>query len=233
MINQEVRKADNLSNKAFENSVFINCPFDVAYKKKLIAILYTIITNNLNPIIAGDKIIGDINRNEVLVDLIKKSKYGIHDLSAINKIPPRFNMPFEFGIFFGCKYYGDIKQKTKRFLIFEEKRFDLKKVITDVSGIDPIAHNNDPYKIIDTLSKWFLSCGLKRRLTKVEIVTAFYNGFMKKYSAKDLARLNTGKIIEIINNHYSYPAGIELLINKFETIDKISKLKRDYIPISP
>ena len=218
-------------NRAFENSVFINCPFDESYKRNLVAILYVIITNSLNPVIAGDKIIGDKNRNEVLVDLIKKSKYGIHDLSAINKLPPRFNMPFEFGIFFGCKYYGDKKQKTKRFIIFEERRFDLKKIVTDVSGIDPVAHNSNPHKIIEALSNWFLSCGLKRTFTKVEIINAFYNGFMKKYSTKDLATLNTGNIIEIINNHYSY-TGIELLINKFETIDKLSKLKRDYIPVS-
>ncbi len=231
MIKQKLRRVNNLSNKTFENSVFINCPFDIAYKKNMIAILYTIITNNLNPIVAGDKIIGDINRNEVLVDLIKKSKYGVHDLSAIKRLPPRYNMPFEFGIFFGCKYYGDAKQGKKRFLIFEEKRFDLKKVITDVNGIDPIAHNNDPKKIIDILSNWFSSCGLKRTFTKVEVIIAFYNGFMKKYSTKkELSLLTTGKIIEIINNHYSYK-GIELLINKFEKVDKLSELKMDFIPI--
>lgn len=228
MIKQEVRKAD----RTFENSVFINCSFDVTYKKNLIAILYTIITNNLNPVIAGDKIIGDINRNEVLVDLIKKSKYGIHDLSAVKRIPPGYNMPFEFGIFFGCKYYGEAKQGRKRFLIFEENRFDLKKVITDVSGIDPIAHNNNPYKIIDSLRNWFLSCGLKRSLTKVEVIIAFYNGFLKTYSTKkQLSALNTSKIIEIIKGHYSYEAGIELLIQKYEKLDKFSKLKKDYIPI--
>ena len=224
------RKKSKVINKTFENSVFINCPFDNLYKDKLIAIFYTVIANNLNPIIAGEEIIGDRNRNEVLVELIKKSKYGIHDLSKVNDSPPRYNMPFEFGIFFGCKFFGDLKQKGKRFIIFEEKRNDLKKVITDVNGLDPFSHENDPYKIIQALHNWLSSCHLKRLLTKPETVIAFFNGFLKKYNKNEIGALDTKQIIEIIHQHYSF-RGFEELIETFQTIKKVSDLKTKFIAI--
>jgi hypothetical protein len=41
--------------------------------------------------------------------LIEVSKYGIHDISRTELNAhnfPRFNMPFELGIFFGAKRHG-------------------------------------------------------------------------------------------------------------------------------
>jgi hypothetical protein len=48
--------------------------------------------------------------------MIRECRYGIHDLSRIelNEAQyPRFNMPFELGIFFGARYIGTGEQKKK------------------------------------------------------------------------------------------------------------------------
>lgn len=50
-----------------------------------------------------------------IYDLIRRSKYSIHDISRTELDPdhslPRFNMPLELGIFLGAKEYGGPSQR--------------------------------------------------------------------------------------------------------------------------
>jgi hypothetical protein len=104
----------------FNDSVFINCPFDDDYKPILRAIVYAIYRCGFFPQTALDEDDGTELRLLKIIRKMKGCRYGIHDLSRIelnNANFPRFNMPFELGIFFGAKYFGGNPQNGKNALI--------------------------------------------------------------------------------------------------------------------
>jgi hypothetical protein len=100
----------------YHDSVFINCPFDEAYNAMLHAIVYAVYRCGFFPKTALDEDNGTDYRLNKIIHLIKDCQYGIHDLSRIELNVtglPRFNMPFELGIFFGAKHLGGKVQKSK------------------------------------------------------------------------------------------------------------------------
>src|SRR5688572_24038428 len=92
----------------FSRSVFINCPFDNKYSRLFHAILFTVHLLGFRPRCSkeiNDK--GD-GRLKKIMGLMLTCKYGIHDISRIQRTGnmPRFNMPFELGIDMGFKRAG-------------------------------------------------------------------------------------------------------------------------------
>jgi hypothetical protein len=87
-----------MSRPTYNDSVFINCPFDDDYKPILRAILYAIYRCGFYPQTALDEDDGTELRLLKIIRKMKSCRYGIHDLSRIElniaKFP-RFNMPFE------------------------------------------------------------------------------------------------------------------------------------------
>jgi hypothetical protein len=82
-------------------SVFLNCPFDEAYKPSFEALLFTIMASGYRARCAlEDDDSGDI-RFDKLCRFIEESDRSVHDLSRVelgaNDLP-RFNMPFELGL---------------------------------------------------------------------------------------------------------------------------------------
>lgn len=141
-----------------ENNVFINCPFDNLYFPLLKPLLFTIIYLNLNPKISETADSGNTRINHI-IDLMKISKYSIHDLSRVERISkkdyPRFNMPFECGIDFGLKMSGYNSYNNKKFLILEKENYRYKSIISDISGNDIKAHKDNPEEVIKAVRDWF------------------------------------------------------------------------------
>jgi len=65
----------------FENSVFVNCPFDEDYAAILQSVLFCLVYLGMVPRIATERIDSGDVRVEKIIELIKSSKYSIHDLS--------------------------------------------------------------------------------------------------------------------------------------------------------
>jgi hypothetical protein len=90
--------------------VFINCPFDEEYAPILRAIVFCIYRCGFIPTTALNEDNALDNRLQKIERCIEKCRYGIHDISRTelntNNLP-RFNMPFELGMFFGAKRFGD------------------------------------------------------------------------------------------------------------------------------
>jgi len=63
-------------------------------------------------------------------------------------------MPFELSIFFGAKRFGNRDQKSKNALIFERTKFTYQNYLSDLSGVDTKAHNNDTSIIIQSIRDW-------------------------------------------------------------------------------
>ena len=102
---------------SYNDSIFINCPFDDAYRDKLEAIVFTVYRCGFFPISALSEDNALDNRLTKIQRLIRKCRYGVHDISRIepnHKGYPRFNMPFELGIFFGAITFGRDSQKKKK-----------------------------------------------------------------------------------------------------------------------
>ncbi len=141
----------------YDDNVFINCPFDIDYALNLQAIIFTVYRCGFFPISALSEDNALDNRLSKIEKLVATSKYGIHDISRteLNSSGfPRFNMPFELGIFFGAKRFGYKNQKSKNALIFEKTKFTYQNYMSDLNGIDTKAHNNNTSIIIQSIRDW-------------------------------------------------------------------------------
>lgn len=100
-----------MAKNNYNNNVFINCPFDKQYKDMLQAMLFTLLYCGLEPRIASESSDSLKIRLDKIKNLIKESRYSIHDLCRMEAEKKgdlaRFNMPFELGTDFGCRVYGD------------------------------------------------------------------------------------------------------------------------------
>lgn len=143
---------------AFEKNVFVNCPFDAGYVDLLRPILFCILALDFEPRISLERADGAESRIDKIVELINDSKYGIHDLSRLKAIAVgeyyRLNMPFELGMDYACRLYGGGQWAEKRILVLEDKRFELKQALSDLSGSDVEPHDNEPVKVCKIVRDW-------------------------------------------------------------------------------
>ncbi|KAI9447060.1 hypothetical protein F5148DRAFT_1292476 [Russula earlei] len=166
----------------YHDSVFLNCPFDDEYKPILRAILYTVYRCGFFPKTALDEDDGTDYRLNKIIRKISDCKYGIHDLSRIEvniNGYPRFNMPFELGIFFGAKHLGNTKQRAKNALVLEPAKYAAQQLISDLNGIDPQAHNNNPENAMRQVRNWLRTASGRTTIPGPEILNRQYHEFNK------------------------------------------------------
>jgi hypothetical protein len=154
--------------KAYNKSVFINFPFDSEYAELVRAVTFTIADCGFEPRCALERQNSGEDRIQKIEQLIEESKFGIHDISCtqldVGHGFPRFNMPFELGLFFGAKRYsGNKNQKIKQCLVFEKNKNDYDKYISDISGKDIEYHNMKGDKVIEKTRDWL--SGFTHKLT--------------------------------------------------------------------
>ena len=141
----------------YENSVFINCPFDPQYRPIFEAIVFTVQDLGFAARCATERDDSGEIRVQKIMQIIAESKYGIHDISRaeINAPElPRFNMPYELGLFIGCRQYGAKKHKEKVALILDSERYRYQKFLSDINGQDIKSHDNDPQKAVQAVRRW-------------------------------------------------------------------------------
>ena len=143
---------------AYNNSVFLNVPFDRSYKRLFEAAIFAIHDCGFIARSAKEDEDSSTPRVEKIYQLIQESKYGIHDISRVtldhkNRLP-RFNMPLELGIWLGATRYGNKKDHLKRALVFDKVEHRYQKFCSDISGQDLRSHNNDPCVVIRRIRNW-------------------------------------------------------------------------------
>jgi hypothetical protein len=67
--------------KSYNNSVFINCPFDDGFKDILYALIYTVYRCGFIPRSALEEDNALNNRLSKIENIIAECRFGIHDLS--------------------------------------------------------------------------------------------------------------------------------------------------------
>lgn len=145
----------------FDDCVFVNCPFDEQYYPLLRPLLFTIIALGFRPRIANERLDSGEARIYKIVELIKNSRYAIHDLSRIRASQAgefcRLNMPFELGIDLGARLFGQPPLSQKRTLILEKDRYEFMKAISDLSGADIRHHSDEPKKAVRCVRNWLVT----------------------------------------------------------------------------
>lgn len=169
----------------YSDQVFINCPFDKRYIKLFHAIVFTILDCGLVPRCSLEIDDATEFRLRAIVSLIKQCKYGIHDLSRVtldkrSKLP-RFNMPFELGIFYGAKTFGQGVQQRKNCIVLEKDPYRYQQFISDISGIDITAHNNATDNLITAIRNWLTTASRRTTIPAAESIRSRYRKFQKAF----------------------------------------------------
>lgn len=142
----------------YENAVFVNCPFDDAYRDLFQAIVFAIHDCGYVAHCALESDDGSEVRIEKITKIIAACRLGIHDISRTQPDPdtglPRFNMPFELGMFVGAKRYGRAEHKRKSCLILDVERYRFQKFISDIAGQDISGHGGDPSRVVRLVRDW-------------------------------------------------------------------------------
>jgi len=142
----------------FDTNVFVNCPFDSEHRDLLRPLLFCVLALGFEPRIALESADGAEVRLNKIISLINESKFGIHDLSRLRAKKAReyfrLNMPFELGIDFASRLYDGTQFGQKKILVLEDRAHELKKALSDLSGSDVEAHNNEPVKICKIVRDW-------------------------------------------------------------------------------
>ena len=116
-----------------------------------------------------------------LSKIINECRYGIHDISRTElceeKKLPRFNMPFELGMFLGAKKYGDTNQKKKTCLITDIESYRYQIFISDIAGQDIKAHDNKPENAIKIVCGWLRSASKRRTIPGGKEISRRYTAF--------------------------------------------------------
>lgn len=141
----------------YRQSVFINAPFDRKYEKFLNLITFVILHASFFPRCAKEAYDSGEIRLDKISRIIKECRLGFHDISRTdldaNKLP-RFNMPFELGLFLGAKFYGSANQSKKICLILDREPYRYQEFLSDISGQDISAHRDSESLLVKILRNW-------------------------------------------------------------------------------
>lgn len=139
-------------SRTYENSVFINCPFDPDYWPLFEAIVFAAYDCGFFPRCALEVDDSSQVRIEKITSMIRGCRLSIHDISRIevdgDPPLPRFNMPLELGIFMGAKAFGSGEQKKKAGVVLDTERYRYQRYISDIAGQDIRAHHGEPSEVI-------------------------------------------------------------------------------------
>jgi hypothetical protein len=167
---------------SYEKSVFVNCPFDAEYKSLRDALLFAVHDCGFVPRCALDVEDSGGTRVSKILEMIGECQYGIHDISRTetNEVHgeqlPRFNMPYELGLFVGATQYGTKKQKAKRCLVLDRQRHRYQAFISDIAGQDIQAHDDDPDQVVAVVRNW-----LRAQLQGTDIILPGAQRMIERY----------------------------------------------------
>ena len=147
---------------SYDDSVFINCPFDGEYLPLFHAIVFAVHDCGFIARCALEVDDSGQVRIQKIEQIIADCRLGIHDISRTELDPqlklPRFNMPLELGLFLGAKRYGGKLQKRKSCKILDTDRYRFQKFCSDIAGQDISAHGNNVERAIRAVRDWLRSC---------------------------------------------------------------------------
>jgi molybdopterin converting factor small subunit len=166
---------------AFDDNVFINCPFDEEYRPLLKSLVFELVYLGFNPKLSQTLSSSSVRINQIK-GLIRSCKFGIHDLSRSKAMSkgelPRFNMPYELGLDIGALEFGSKTLKKKRILILETDRYHYQKVLSYIAGQDIENHDDYPRTLVKKVRNWFSANFQNKTLVGHTVIWVAYNQFL-------------------------------------------------------
>jgi hypothetical protein len=189
----------------YDTSVFVNCPFDVEYKPLFRALVFTIERCDFSARCAQEVDDAGETRAEKLLRLIRDSRLGIHDISRTESNAeglPRFNMPYEFGMFIGFKHGGSAKQRRKAVLVLDRERYRYQRFLSDIAGQDIKSHGNDVVTLVSKVRAW-LQSQTQRTLAGGEFILNRFHKFQTDLPALLAAMKKTEADLDNYRDFYN------------------------------
>ena len=194
-----------MQSSYYNDNVFLNCPFDSAYKQLFDAMVFAVHDCGFIARCALEEEDASQVRIDKIYDIIADCRYGIHDISRTeldkNSRLPRFNMPLELGVFLGAKRFGISEQKRKNCLILDKEQYRFQKFISDIAGQDIQAHNNNPEEIVTVVRNWLRNASKRQTIPSGSIIWGRYQEFMG--DLPQLAQVLQLEVEELIFNDYT------------------------------
>jgi hypothetical protein len=139
------------------NSVFLNVPYDAAFKATYLAYLSGLVALGLSPK-ATLAIPGGVARLDRIFNLIQSCRYSLHDLSRVeldssDPPTPRFNMPMELGM---SIVWAKLNPNRHTWFVFESVERRAQKSISDLNGTDCNIHGGDEEGVMRELCNAFV-----------------------------------------------------------------------------
>ncbi len=167
----------------YNDNVFINCPFDLAYKPLFDAMVFTVHDCGFIARCALEEEDASQVRIDKIYTIIANCRYGIHDISRteLDEVSelPRFNMPLELGIFLGAKKFGIGKHKKKKCLVLDKIPYRYQQFISDIAGQDIHVHHNDIEAIIRVIRNWLRTASDRQTIPGGNIIWERYQTFLR------------------------------------------------------
>jgi hypothetical protein len=175
------RSVGKMPRKSYNKSVFINCPFDGQYQPLFRAMVFAVLRAGFYARSALEESDSGEIRLSKIYRIVRECRFGIHDLSRTESESgwPRFNMPFELGLFLAAKFFGIDEQDRKITLIFERKPHSYERFISDIKGQDIEAHENKPTVVVNKIRNWLATNASKRAIPGGAEIWKDYQRFLK------------------------------------------------------
>lgn len=164
----------------YDTRVFINCPFDAAYRPLFRALVFTVEFCGFSACCALEVDDSGETRAEKIIRLIRGARLGIHDISRTEANAeglPRFNMPYEFGVFAGFKYGGGPAQRRKVILVLDREPYRYQRFLSDIAGQDIRTHGGDSVGLIREVRGWLQAQAGQRDLPGAGYISTEYGRF--------------------------------------------------------
>lgn len=194
-----------MKSPRYNDNVFLNCPFDSAYKQLFDAMVFAVHDCGFIARCALEEEDASQVRIDKIYNIIVDCRYGIHDISRTELDEdsglPRFNMPLELGVFLAAKKFGTNEQKIKNCLILDSEQYRYQQFISDIAGQDIQAHNNDPKEMIIVVRNWLRNVSKCETIPSGSIIWKRYQEFMG--DLPQLAQEYQLKVDELIFNDYT------------------------------
>ncbi len=162
----------------FEDSVFINCPFDAQYAPLFDALVFAIHDSGFVARCSLEVANSAQNRLEKIMKIISECRFSIHDLSRTDLDPahnlPRFNMPLELGIDLGCRRFGHGRLRQKTSLVLDSEPYRYQKFISDIAGQDICGHSNQVNETIRVVRDFLVTESERKGIPGGSMIAARY-----------------------------------------------------------
>ena len=147
------------------------------------AVLFCLVRFGFKPRIATEQSNAAEPRIDKICELIQVSKFSIHYLSRCQVSEAeelfRLNMPFEFGMDFGCQRYGGYPFSEKVILILDEQRYRLQQAISDLAGSDIESHDGKYQLAVRKVRNWLITNISDIPTDSASSIIAEYEDFQK------------------------------------------------------